>query len=624
MKVHSRTLTSRMVDPEIITSPVANKVKRWEHAAATARARGKFDTADDRDNGQQRRYHASASNGEVGTITMHKSSQALRDSVRTAIADGRCTPSEQEPTNKQEVVIQHLHGDGESRHGRSGPTSHTIVHPSLSEDSASFPSYLKSNSEDDNQDLDWMRSQAQRIHKLNSVNVPQEIVGDYDKSHIVRTKLVADDEVKPPKKNFLGRIRRLVGPGKPKIYKNPALVEVQEKAKGTQRRKETPVSKKDTKLLIEPSPLITTSTKAASVPKDKIVQKTTASGLHPHYKTKVALQPVPASMAAKPSVKQSLNNELLAVFEKRRKVGSIHSGDVFVPTETPSETSVSRKNKQVSQPSRTMAVPIPIQQEAPEDTPPPSPPPTSTKATTLASTKATTIASTKETTTTAEDIVLASLQEYASNSIVEEEIPPKPVRENEVAVFDNTSNIQEETNGKSSVPSARGNPLTAWLTNKVDALANIGYEQSCSFLDWNGEETKIAMLEVVTKLTREDATARRPEGRKIPKLKLTKRVLTKEEVRARIMEEKRRRRHEENRNPGDDYNIVSQSRSDSTLSSTKEVKSLTLDSVPMAPPLVATKKKNVGKSSLSTFNKQEILSHAKKSAVKKDPPALKA
>ena len=270
-----------------------------------------------------------------------------------------------------------------------------------------------------------------------------------------------------------------------------------------------------------------------------------------------------------------------------------------------------------------MAVPIPIQQEAPEDIPPPSPPPTSTKATTLASTKATSLASTKETTTTAEDIVLASLQEYASNSIVEEEIP-KPVRESEVAVFDNTSNIEEEKDVKSSAPSARGNPLTAWLTNKVDALANIGYEQSCSFLDWNGEETKIAMLEVVTKLTREDATARRPEGRKIPKLKLTKRVLTKEEVRARIMEEKRRRRHEENRNPGDDYNIVSQSRSDSTLSSTKEVKSLTLDSVPMAPPLVATKKKNVGKSSLSTFNKQEILSHAKKSTVKKDPPALKA
>ena len=613
-----------MEDPEIIISPVANKVKRWEDATASSAARRQFEPESDHNKTQQRSCHESP-NPEVGARTMNKKSQALRDPRRSTTTDRHFTKEER--TKEENAEIKHASDERDFRQIKNGPVSHVIVRPCLSEGSESLPSHLKSDSVDDNPDLDWMRSQAQRIHKLNSIKVPQEIVGDYEKSHIVRTKLVVDEEEMPPKNNFLCRFRKLVGAGKTKTYKNPALVEVQEKRKGTRRRNETPVSKKDSKLSIKPAPMVPRSKNTASVLKDKVIQRTSGNAPDPCHKKKMALQPpVPAKL----STKQSLNNELLAVFEKRRKLGSIkESSDVPVPTEVPSDTSLSPKNHQTSDdspprrtiPAASMAVQIPIQQETSENIPPTSPPLGAAKAkatTKPVSTKAPTI-------TTADDIVLASLQEYASNSIVEGEIP-KTLREDEDFVSDFTSNdaIGAKKVLSSCIPSGRGNFLTDWLTNKVDALANIGYEQSCSFLDWNGEETKIAMLEVVTKLTREDTTARLPEARKVPKLRLTKRVLTKEEVRARIMEEKRRRRQFESLNPGDDGDYVSQSKSDSSSSSLKEVKSLTLDSFRVAPPPLVNKKKHTKKSSVSTFNKQAILPHAQKLNVKKDPPALNA
>jgi hypothetical protein len=366
---------------------------------------------------------------------------------------------------------------------------------------------------------------------------------------------------------------------------------------------------------------------------DKNVPASTIRSVTTAYKKAMVHQPnTPSMPGTQSTTKQSLNNELQAVFEKRRMVVSMTDSNDDTPTSETRDRTNEPSLPPKTQLQSTLPPQSPLQQRyVPEEFPTPTSDSVPTKQEEIPE----------------DNAPKATIQEDWEDTTVKlttnEEFSEEVVDDDYTSVEDET--IDDTTTGeKGSIASSTtgGNPLTSWLTRKVDALANIGYDQSCfgSFLDWNGEETTMAMLEAVTKLANEDSTRLaknrvvQPEWRKVPKMKLTKRVLTKEEVKARIKEEKRRRRME-NRDPedapdndddddDDDDSIICQSRSEASMS-IKEVKSLTLDR-DVTPPVTATPPVMVAVAPKSTPREcPPGLPPAKqRSNEKKDPPALKA
>jgi hypothetical protein len=90
--------------------------------------------------------------------------------------------------------------------------------------------------------------------------------------------------------------------------------------------------------------------------------------------------------------------------------------------------------------------------------------------------------------------------------------------------------------------------LTDWIINGFDNLANIGFNQPMfGFLDWSGEEKMIEKIEAAT--TAKGVTTEKSSGKKLPsKASMTKRVLSKEEIKARLMEGHARRQKENQAN----------------------------------------------------------------------------
>jgi len=719
-------------DPEIITSPVANKIKRWEQQqrqgpqassswssvkrtpAVTTDPTKTMTTSHDVSSKLSLMHRSSGPQSNLLGKTMN-TAETRQDSLTKTnknlppmtLLERKSAGSSRSYTlnsiSTKSGVSCPPNPDSNNRMKKEG--SSILPSPPVSSSSLSPPKKASvedtnvkkdDHEEDDDEenrrlDFDWRKSEAERIHQLNSIHIPPEILGEYSKSYIVN-RLRQQDENNPTgtdssqvppelleeysksyvirtktlpqkgsqrggtrsgtttnNKSLLGRFRTMVGGTSvrsKKVYKNPSLIEEgKENTSQKKTRKNSLPSQQPDETSSSASTTAAMSPPPPPVPK---IQGSIKAAITSLRKEGVTSPPPPSSSSSSqqqqqqhpsqglPTTKQSLNNELQAIFELRRASQSADSNDgkkeassspspllspttkrgtnaksVMTPTNNEEEETkggtrydehaiIAIQKKETHINDRTLRVKSP---------PPPSPRVNRQNRKTDHSDKISLV-----------DSVDEDIKKKKNMTTREEEEDDEAEEEEEDE--DNTIFVT------TSPSSRKRNSLTTWLTNQVDALANIGYsEQACTFLDWDGEETKLAMLEAITKLTQEDARRRvgttttgatscfvvedndeegEKEGgdgphrkKKVPKMRLTKRVLTKEEVKVRIREERRRRRLMEKRNQdpeaplfgvgvgGDGMvDTITQSRSEeeeepSTFSSTRvirEVKSLTLDS----------------------------------------------
>jgi hypothetical protein len=603
---------SKEDDAEIITSPVTNKIKRWEHSSRnheTSAPKSRHSSGIKPVYKKEQILYAQSRSDDTAEIDKNAflgtgglDSMDSRDDIVPSNTSTKRYQVKYSSNDKQQSVLGTKKGSKEAKAkvfgSRTGgltgqereyddPRYGTVVGSRSKEtvdtdvsthDSMSYglKSIQSSTSEDilldlkrtessagETIDYEWMRSEAQRIQELNAIKVPQEIVGQYEQSHLVRKKPLVDEE-KTEKKKMFGRIRKLVGAGMAKTYKNPSLVE----GKTKRTLKKPPTTRKNSKTAKNDE------VQAAATSSNK---KATASH---KQTTKVSLND--DLQAAFEKRRKAANDELQAALEKRRrKVASQNRATIPEVTKIPSKESLSEENHEIHETNVTPPEPSLAKNTHDQESKP------------------------------------AVREEGTKTEVVEMIIPQKSIVDEAISEEDGLeSDLFAESGSDLAVDKneSTGHPITDWLVNKVDALANIGYSKSCfgSFMDLEGEETIISRLEAVTMILNDDT--RRFAKRKIPKMKLTKRVLTKEEVKAHIAEERRRRQLQDNPNLGDAINSISQSLSDSSMS-IKEVKSLTLD-------VVTTPRQRLGANMTQAETVAQTKSTEKPSAIVKRQPAL--
>lgn len=495
-----------------------------------------------------------------GRYEMEEMEYLAEEQVKKAGSASVRTSPEGREEDEDQATIDEDFRYGPARQDAVSATGKTLLSVP-SDDSDSCPPIWKTESQDEKRDRAWMIAEAKRVRELNAVKVPKNILADYETSQIVRQPIVELDDEKSTgagKTLKLSRaLRKIVGANSSgrkeyppyQQYHQPSKAESHSATHGKISEKPNfrPSHKPKNAISMKKSPQASQkmSMKRSETEEERSVhssksgsRKVKPSSSSSSRKVPEKLNSLPSNESKKnfvtekkPTQSQNLPLKRLETKEEKSDCSSKSSGSrkskqsknrqsINSEIKSKNEMKTERYCEHLSETKSELISSVDgsakteVEVEADANTAP-----------------STTFAAAVD-----NDHLIMSLRSQEENeeddgSTNMETMDTAPKHE-EVSLPETTTTIQ-------------GNGITDWIINGFDSLANIGFNQPMfGFFDWNGEEKMIAELEAETERKEQD----RLSGKKMPpKTKLTKRLLSQEEIQARLTEERIRRQQQEER-----------------------------------------------------------------------------